>query len=603
MPEGSSVFRAALRELEAIEWTEPEIISTTGMPFNRVGRSNCVFREGAKRATSQHVLAAIPYFPEIEQLGWPSRGSVAERDSLLLQASKFRATRAPGNLKEAVDSLLKLYPKSRAKLCFRRGTFLHTDLLKQQIKETAQSSQINKKASPGSPWARLGKTNQEVLSQHFDFLQERVFRRLHKLAGYDTEELMRMTPAELVREGLCDPVRLFVKQEPHTEKKLHERRFRLISSVSLPDQLIERMLFGPQNELEIASWARIPSKPGMGLSESSQAQSIWRELSYHHLSCPAAEADISGFDWSVQEWELWADLSIRVDLCMDMHDGLRKLMVARFYCFMNSVFQLSNGELFEQKLPGLMKSGSYCTSSTNSRIRCLMGHIIGSPWIIAMGDDSVEGFVENATEKYHSLGHTCKEYSLCEIDRDGDLARVNFCSHEIKLNSFHLTSWPKTLYRFLSSPVESFDELQAELHSCPAWPRIVDYLRLVGRVPDKSTEESNGSQENDHGAISPSSQEYDGVEHPPFRRSEEKTQKEASTEYHWVEPNDSSPYGFRCDLQDCQASSWWPPSQSPYRACGASVDSSTGAIYFCGGYNQLGASQLQLADPDGCSIL
>nr|QNR54650.1 ORF2b [Physalis rugose mosaic virus] len=603
MPEGSSVFRAALRELEAIEWTEPEIISTTGMPFNRVGRSNCVFREGAKRATSQHVLAAIPYFPEIEQLGWPSRGSVAERDSLLLQASKFQATRAPGNLKEAVDSLLKLYPKSRAKLCFRRGTFLHTDLLKQQIKETAQSSQINKKASPGSPWARLGKTNQEVLSQHFDFLQERVFRRLHKLAGYDTEELMRMTPAELVREGLCDPVRLFVKQEPHTEKKLHERRFRLISSVSLPDQLIERMLFGPQNELEIASWARIPSKPGMGLSESSQAQSIWRELSYHHLSCPAAEADISGFDWSVQEWELWADLSMRVDLCMDMHDGLRKLMVARFYCFMNSVFQLSNGELFEQKLPGLMKSGSYCTSSTNSRIRCLMGYIIGSPWIIAMGDDSVEGFVENATEKYHSLGHTCKEYSLCEVDRDGDLARVNFCSHEIKLNSFHLTSWPKTLYRFLSSPVESFDELQAELHSCPAWPRIVDYLRLVGRVPDKFTEESNGSQENDHGATSPSSQEHDGVEHPPFRHSEEKTQKEASTEYHWVEPNDSSPYGFRCDLQDCQAFSWWPPSQSPHRACGASVDSSTGAIYFCGGYNQLGASQLQLADPDGCSIL
>lgn len=220
-----------------------------------------------------------------------------------------------------------------------------------------------------------------------------------------------------------------------------------------------------------------------------------------------------------------------------------------------------------------------------------------------MGDDSVEGFIENAVDKYHTLGHTCKDYSLCEVDRDGDLAKVNFCSHEIKLDSFHLTSWPKTLYRFLSSATESFYELKAELHSCPAWPRIVNYLSLVGRVPDKDFEESNGSQETVRGPTRPSSPKHDGVDHPPCSLSKEATTQEASTDYYRFEPYDPSPYCFRSDLQDRQTPCWWSPGQSAYRTCRADVDSSTGAIYIRGGCDQFDPGQLQLADPDGCSIL
>lgn len=315
------------------------------------------------------------------------------------------------------------------------------------------------------------------------------------LAATPPAEMLIKTPSQLVAQGYCDPVRLFVKQEPHNAKKLAEGRYRLISSVSLVDQLIERLLFGPQNELEIASWRSIPSKPGMGLSLYEQAQSIWQDLLYKSRVCPAAEADISGFDWSVQEWELWADVSMRIRLCEDMHPKLACLFINRFRCFSFSVFQLSNGELYEQCTPGLMKSGSYCTSSTNSRIRCLMGFLIGSPWIIAMGDDSVEGWVEGAQEKYEKLGHVCKEYTPCEVDREGDLRRVNFCSHELSYKKFWLTTWPRTLFRFLDRPGESFDELRSELESGPAWPRILAYLSQVGKIPDKTVEAKQAPQD------------------------------------------------------------------------------------------------------------
>lgn len=306
------------------------------------------------------------------------------------------------------------------------------------------------------------------------------------------DEIFNLSPQQLVERGLCDPVRLFVKNEPHNRKKLKEGRYRLISSISIIDQIVERLMFGPQNTLEISMWRTIPSKPGMGLSLAEQAKSIWDELSKHHTRSPACEADISGFDWSVQSWELWADWRMRCSLGR-FDEQLEQASKARFYCLMNSVFQLSNGVLVSQGLPGLMKSGSYCTSSSNSRIRNLMAELIGSEWCIAMGDDSVEGYVPNAREKYEALGHICKDYIPCAAS-GGLLKSVNFCSHELSAERFWLTSWAKTLFRYLSSQHCNFDDLAAELRSCPRWPQIKAYVLNEDRE-DKILSSNDEKQE------------------------------------------------------------------------------------------------------------
>jgi len=143
-----------------------------------------------------------------------------------------------------------------------------------------------------------------------------------------------------------------------------------------------------------------------------------------------------------------------------LKDNPRLLNVVRnrFACFSLSLFQLSDGTLIAQELPGIMKSGSYLTSSMNSRIRCLMAEIIGSEWCIAMGDDSVEAFVEDAPAKYLALGHTCKEYELCPTDFEGILESVEFCSHKIEAEGSFLVPWAKTLYRYLSSKTPQFHD-------------------------------------------------------------------------------------------------------------------------------------------------
>lgn len=323
----------------------------------------------------------------------------------------------------------------------------------------------------------FGSSNGAVLDKHRDLVVTAVVARLNLLS----EKIIDYDPVQLVQFGYCDPVRLFVKQEPHSLKKITEGRFRLISSVSLVDQLVERMIFGPQNELEITRWRNIPSKPGMGLSLEEQAQTIWSDLSYKHLKHPAAEADISGFDWSVQDWELWADLKMRIELG-NMEGRLKIAAINRFTCFMNSVFQLSDGSLIAQGKPGLMKSGSYCTSSTNSRIRCLMAELIGAPWCIAMGDDSVEGYVPNARRKYEELGHVCKDYMPCKVDSEGNLEKVNFCSHELSEGKFWLTSWPKTVFRYLNSKAPEIGDLKAELWGNPHWGRIYEVVGVEDRA-------------------------------------------------------------------------------------------------------------------------
>jgi hypothetical protein len=254
---------------------------------------------------------------------------------------------------------------------------------------------------------------------------------------------------------------------------------------------VERVLFGYQNRLEISQWRNCPSKPGMGLSQESQAKAIWDYAAYRATKSPAAEADISGFDWSVQHWELQADVEMRI-LLGSFEPKVAKAARNRFACLANSVFQLSDGTLIAQGFPGLMKSGSYCTSSSNSRIRCLMAKLIGSSWCMAMGDDSVEGWVEDAKAKYESLGHVCKDYVACASElRDGrrQLAVMNFCSHEIRANSCFLTTWEKTLFRYLHALEPQFRELEMELLGSPMWPKIHRFLRRVGLAPDKRNDQ------------------------------------------------------------------------------------------------------------------
>lgn len=253
-----------------------------------------------------------------------------------------------------------------------------------------------------------------------------MLERLTLLRDFDSTQ--NLSPMELVELGLCDAFKIFVKGDPHKLTKLEEGRVRLIFSASLIDNTIARLLFANQNNTEILTWTTISSKPGMGLNDTglSALTSNVIEMSKDGV---IAESDVKGWDWSVQEWELLADLERRIDLNDSAGTVWERVAKAHYYCMSRKVMTLSDGTMYQQTKPGIMPSGWYNTSSTNSFMRALDHGIIANqatpvvkPVIVCMGDDAIERFVPNAQQLYTALGKTVDMYNQC------DPKRFEFCS-------------------------------------------------------------------------------------------------------------------------------------------------------------------------------
>jgi hypothetical protein len=187
-----------------------------------------------------------------------------------------------------------------------------------------------------------------------------------------------------------------------------------------------------------------------------------------------AEADVTGWDWSVKEWELLEDARMRAHLG-SFTKMSAKALLNRQYCASRSVYAMPNGKLRVLNENGVLLSGCYLTSSTNSRLRVLVAYLIGARWAFAMGDDCVEDYVENAREKYAAYGHPLKMY----VRKDRDF---EFCS---LINTPH-GAWPvdgtKTLFRLIEQKritEELVAQFQLEMRNSP---RLEEFLACVERV-------------------------------------------------------------------------------------------------------------------------
>lgn len=365
-----------------------------------------------------------------------------------------------GKLNSAMRVLRKLYePASIEPYAWEEDTV--TKVIEHFLRE-----EVNKKSSPGVPWHSLGTTNEMVLKGHRSLIVSIVLARLRLLSTVDCRDL---TAEERVKRGFCDPVRLFVKNEPHGEDKARSKRWRLIMSVSLVDQLVERVLNARLNKSEVRNWRVIPSKGGSSMYNTCDVNHVRRWMAGKDL----AEADISGFDWSVKFWELCFDAELRILLSPGASESWKQALRARVDCLSLSVFSLSDGRLIAQKVKGIQKSGSYNTTPSNSHIRVLLAHLVGSKDAIAIGDDGLETFVSNAVDIYRELGHPLKMYARC-VDR------ATFCSMEIGFNGCcEPVTWSKTFFRFLEAKrkdEQRLYQLAFCLDQSPHWERICTWL-------------------------------------------------------------------------------------------------------------------------------
>lgn len=322
-----------------------------------------------------------------------------------------------------------------------------------------------------------------MLSKYGDFVWDCVAERLNAWNHYG-DLIFEMGPEEMVKRGLCDVVKAFVKDEPHKRSKVAEGRVRIIASVSLVDQIIERLLHRIQNLNEIEVWPTCPSKPGLGLHDDGLlvlSNNIQDLLNINgKIDC----SDVSAWDWTVQEWELKLDMEVRILLARSRTDSLfAHFCRVNAHCVSRSVFVDSDGFMWAQRgVFGGQLSGRYCTSSSNSRMRVIASMVVrkkllGDAFvtdkvgdkhigIISMGDDSVEVHFPGLQEGLNALGHECKL-----VDTFNELKGVEFCSQVFDGQGYAYPASPaKTTYRFLSRKPseESYGDLWAQL----AW-----YLR------------------------------------------------------------------------------------------------------------------------------
>lgn len=268
--------------------------------------------------------------------------------------------------------------------------------------------------------------------------------------------------------------------------KASQGRYRLIAVVSLVDELVERILCGVQNKTEISNFLGIPSKPGVGFSQDPQIKAFLDTM--RMFIDGGADSDVSGWDWCMSMWMLMLDAEIRIALNGSEGTQYARILRNRMICLGLSLFVLSDGSVYQQTTPGVMKSGSYLTSSTNSRVRWFLAMLIGADWAITAGDDCFEEYIDDAVAKYLELGIRIKTYKR-SVD-----GYFEFCSNKLGHGSAIPLNWMKGLFRVLHSEysLERFEQFKSEFRHSPMLEHCLQVLERVW-VGHAFTSELNAS--------------------------------------------------------------------------------------------------------------
>lgn len=331
-----------------------------------------------------------------------------------------------------------------------------------------------REASPGVPYAAFWKSNGEMIDSLGSQLNKIVLDRIEAINNWNGNFSERR---ELVENGLCDPIRVFIKNELHSAEKVKQKRFRLIMSVSIIDKLVEMVFYHHVCKQQIRDWEEIPSKPGMGFTEE-MSKSIYDNCMEQDVLL--AEADISGWDWSVQQWTQDFITEFIQKLQPGSTDWYGSMLTKLTKLQSNPVYQFSDGTLAILEFSGNQSSGKFMTSCGNSIGRVLVATLVGAGFCIAMGDDAVEEFVEDAQLKYNTLGYNCKMYGRVEKE-------FEFCSHKFTKNGSYSVGTIKLLGNLLHKEDAPIYEKRAytmqfedDIEGSPEKEQLLGYLDRVG---------------------------------------------------------------------------------------------------------------------------
>jgi len=345
-----------------------------------------------------------------------------------------------------------------------------------------------------------GRSNAKVVEIYEESLVSAVADRIMLLTHHDLED-HEDQPMDLLEMGMCDVIRVFVKGEPHSLKKIEEKRFRLIFSESLIDQCVERFFAQKQNKREVSIWSSLPSLIGIGF-DKRHVEAMTSNPSWFAPHATLCCTDVKQWDWSVQYKELMFEAHIRASLISNCSDNLELLIKNRFYCLTQKICVFSDGTT---AIPpkGVMPSGSYVTSSSNSRIRLTLGLRCRARYnqplttnIKCVGDDCIEEHDledESSAEALEFFGHPVKLMEKCTTED------FEFCSHQFENNIPRPLSMGKSMYKYMQGR-RNADQTAAMIgmtdnlrpHDREA---VLEIINRFGMPDEESNQEEGASKE------------------------------------------------------------------------------------------------------------
>lgn len=324
-------------------------------------------------------------------------------------------------------------------------------------------------SSPGYPYMREATTNALWL----------------KWDGVNVDSMQKQRLWHDVQLVLSDEfegyLRVFVKQEPHKQRKMLDKRWRLIVASSLPVQVAWHMLFYQLNDLEIDNSYEIPSQQGILLVKGGWRQyyNSWVERG---LVCGL---DKSAWDWTAPKWAIDMDLELRRRLGrgdkMDEWHRIAKSLYRRM--FEDPKLILSDGTVYQQKVPGIMKSGCVNTISTNSHCQvfvhlavCIENNLPMYPLPVCCGDDTLQAVVHvNDLEAYRRFGVVVKSAS----------DNIEFVGHEFDARGpqpmyilKHLKKVQYTTDEILSQYLDSMARMYTHSDYYVVWETLAEELGI-----------------------------------------------------------------------------------------------------------------------------
>lgn len=323
-------------------------------------------------------------------------------------------------LERSIQGVVSMYPVSVVPAEFAD---VDVKISRGRIRQVFQDFK-NPDASSGYPWMIQYPSKQDFVDKDPERLIDLVISRLSVRQSTSLNEIEKLGPVGVIKKGLCDPIRVFVKNEFHSIEKFEEGRMRLISNVSIVDEIIERLLYTNQNtDHQRHCLSGQGTAVGWDISTDHGVKAAYESVA-KHLDM-AADSDVSGWDMSVKEWGFTAEAEIRKRLCTaSRHSSWAHQSDVHFGLTSRSVYVVTDGTMYCSTINGLQNSGKYLTSYSNSVQRNLLAFLMGCDWSISMGDDNVSTYVEDAVGKAYEYGFRLKNYK--RVDRSKGF---EFCSH------------------------------------------------------------------------------------------------------------------------------------------------------------------------------